>query len=268
MSDSAAGWQPDPTGKHDHRYWDGDGWTDHVADGGVAGSDPYEAPGAAEPTVVTPVAGVEDTTASYPTATTPPGAAPPYVPPMPAAGGGDNGGGGASKRGLVIGGAILAAVAIAVVAFLAFSGDDDDDPTTPVAGETEDTTTTEDTDGDGGEGTIGNDGFAGDEARGPHRRHLRGDLRTEPRPGGVPGRQDDRGDRGRLTHRRASVHGGLRLPVATATSPWTRSAAEPRGAPLRGAWPSALAVHRWRGCACRLRLVTASAPSIVGGASR
>ena len=158
MSDSAAGWQPDPSGKHDHRYWDGTGWTDHVADGGVAGTDPYEASAAAEPTVVTPVASVEDTTASYPTATTPPGAAPPYVPPMPAAGGGDNGrgsaSGGASKRGLVIGGAILAAVAIAVVAFLAFSGDDDDDPTTPVAGETEDTTTTLGTDDDGGERAL------------------------------------------------------------------------------------------------------------------
>ena len=66
MSDSAAGWQPDPTGKHDHRYWDGTGWTDNVADGGVAGTDPYEAvraraasaeptAGSQEPTVVTPV---------------------------------------------------------------------------------------------------------------------------------------------------------------------------------------------------------------------
>ena len=35
MSDNAAGWQPDPTGKHDHRYWDGTQWTDNVADAGV-----------------------------------------------------------------------------------------------------------------------------------------------------------------------------------------------------------------------------------------
>ena len=152
MSDSTPGWQADPTGKHDHRYWDGTQWTDNVADAGVAGTDPYEAltdaapepdvppaepeapaaeadaPAAEEPTVVTPVAAVEDTTASYPTATTPPAAPPPYVPPTPAAGGDGSEGGseGGSKRGLVVGGAILAAVAVAVVAFLLLGGDDDD----------------------------------------------------------------------------------------------------------------------------------------------
>ena len=26
-----AGWQPDPTGEHQHRWWDGNGWTDHTA---------------------------------------------------------------------------------------------------------------------------------------------------------------------------------------------------------------------------------------------
>jgi Protein of unknown function (DUF2510) len=142
MSDNPAGWQPDPAGKHDHRYWDGSQWTDNVSDAGVASTDPYEgaaseevAPeavaetpgpeaepagtGSDEPTVVTPI---EDTTASYPTATTTPPVPPPYVPPSPVA---DGGGGGGSKRGLLIGGAILAAVAIAVIAFLALGGDDD-----------------------------------------------------------------------------------------------------------------------------------------------
>ncbi len=84
MSDNAAGWQPDPTGKHDHRYWDGTGWTDNVADAGVAEHRPLRSRRrAAEPTVVTPVAGVEDTTASYPTATTASRTPlPPYVPPI------------------------------------------------------------------------------------------------------------------------------------------------------------------------------------------
>ena len=43
MSDTPAGWHPDPTGKHDHRYWDGSQWTEHIADAGVAGTDPLEA---------------------------------------------------------------------------------------------------------------------------------------------------------------------------------------------------------------------------------
>lgn len=46
MSDPAAGWHPDPRGRHEHRYWDGTQWTDDVADGGVVSKDPVngEAP--------------------------------------------------------------------------------------------------------------------------------------------------------------------------------------------------------------------------------
>src|SRR4051794_13133389 len=41
MSDAApAGWHPDPRGRHEHRYWDGTQWTDHVADAGVMSTDP------------------------------------------------------------------------------------------------------------------------------------------------------------------------------------------------------------------------------------
>ncbi len=36
----AAGWYTDPTQRHELRYWDGAGWSHHVADGGVAGTDP------------------------------------------------------------------------------------------------------------------------------------------------------------------------------------------------------------------------------------
>jgi hypothetical protein len=35
-----AGWHPDPTGRHDHRWWDGTTWTDQVSDAGTAGTDP------------------------------------------------------------------------------------------------------------------------------------------------------------------------------------------------------------------------------------
>ena len=36
-------WYPDPTGLHDHRWWDGAEWTSHVADAGVAETDPLPA---------------------------------------------------------------------------------------------------------------------------------------------------------------------------------------------------------------------------------
>ena len=36
----AAGWYSDPVERHELRYWDGTGWSHHVADHGVAGTDP------------------------------------------------------------------------------------------------------------------------------------------------------------------------------------------------------------------------------------
>jgi Protein of unknown function (DUF2510) len=33
-------WHPDPTGRHEHRYWDGHAWSEHVSDGGVRATDP------------------------------------------------------------------------------------------------------------------------------------------------------------------------------------------------------------------------------------
>jgi uncharacterized protein DUF2510 len=33
-------WHPDPTGRHEMRYWDGARWTDHVSDAGVQSVDP------------------------------------------------------------------------------------------------------------------------------------------------------------------------------------------------------------------------------------
>jgi uncharacterized protein YxjI len=34
-----ADWYPDPSGRHEHRYWDGTGWTEHVASHGRQGTD-------------------------------------------------------------------------------------------------------------------------------------------------------------------------------------------------------------------------------------
>ena len=37
-----ASWQADPTGRYQHRWWDGAGWTDRVANGGLQAVDPME----------------------------------------------------------------------------------------------------------------------------------------------------------------------------------------------------------------------------------
>ncbi len=47
---AAAGWYPDPHGRHEERWWDPPRWTDDVRDGGTRGTDPV-APAPASPTV-------------------------------------------------------------------------------------------------------------------------------------------------------------------------------------------------------------------------
>ena len=39
-----ANWYPDPVGRHEHRYWDGSAWTDHVSNQGVTATDPLNGP--------------------------------------------------------------------------------------------------------------------------------------------------------------------------------------------------------------------------------
>lgn len=51
---TAAAWHPDPTGRHELRYWDGTQWTEHVSDGGVQSVAPLTPP--EEPTAHTSVA--------------------------------------------------------------------------------------------------------------------------------------------------------------------------------------------------------------------
>ena len=43
MSTTPANWHPDPMGRHELRYWDGNVWTDHVSNQGVTGTDPIKA---------------------------------------------------------------------------------------------------------------------------------------------------------------------------------------------------------------------------------
>lgn len=40
-----AQWAPDPSGRHELRWWDGRGWSEHVADGGNRGIDPLSPAG-------------------------------------------------------------------------------------------------------------------------------------------------------------------------------------------------------------------------------
>ena len=42
MDPSAPGWYPDPTGRHERRYWSGIRWSRHVDDGGRRADDPIE----------------------------------------------------------------------------------------------------------------------------------------------------------------------------------------------------------------------------------
>ncbi|MGI8664393.1 MAG: DUF2510 domain-containing protein [Acidimicrobiales bacterium] len=44
-----ASWQPDPTARHELRYWDGAAWTDSVSDAGVTTNDPFAPDGTEAP---------------------------------------------------------------------------------------------------------------------------------------------------------------------------------------------------------------------------
>jgi hypothetical protein len=44
MSSHPANWYPDPSRRHELRYWDGARWTEHVSDAGRTSVDPVDAP--------------------------------------------------------------------------------------------------------------------------------------------------------------------------------------------------------------------------------
>jgi Protein of unknown function (DUF2510) len=184
---NAPGWQPDPTTRHEYRYWDGSQWTDDVSDGGVTAVDPVDGSGAAAGAGGFPSS---DATSRMDPATQAYGGPVGAPPPGGAQGPGSYGGYGADPYAPSYGGSsggmppgpgpkkgpnpalIVAIVAIVILALgggafaLMSGGDDDDDPqagtttttaadsTTTTAG-TEDTTTTtaEDTTDTSGEDT-------------------------------------------------------------------------------------------------------------------
>jgi Protein of unknown function (DUF2510) len=163
MNAPAPGWNPDPTGRHEYRYWDGGRWTDDVSDNGVSGTDAIGGPvppGGDATATMDPTSqfgqppGPHAPGPDAPTATGPyaPGAAPsgPYGPQYGS--GGPSGQGfppatppkSGPKTGLIVGIAAAAVALIAVVVVIAMQGGDDKTDTKDVASKSEQTTTTAD----------------------------------------------------------------------------------------------------------------------------
>ena len=162
MNAPTPGWHPDPTGRHEYRYWEGGAWTDDVSDGGATSVDPID--GAPAPTAAA------DPTQQYAPqyGTQQPGPQSGAFPCGPAYGGYPSSSGqfppgqpvkSGPSTGLLVG---LAALAVALIAGIAFlvtnSGGDDDDTATDEtsstndsgdADDTSDSTAPEDTEGDG-----------------------------------------------------------------------------------------------------------------------
>lgn len=184
MNAPAPGWNPDPTGRHEYRYWDGSTWTDDVSDGGVTSVDPVS--GAAAP-------GAEPTAPFEPTQPYAPQAGPPTGPPTggfgpgtgaygPQPGGygpqpgapgpyGTYGSGqvppaappkSGPSKGLIIGLVVAAAAVIAAVAIALLGGDDDGETSTDDTSDTTGDTTTETTSSDT-TGSTASDTTAGPE---------------------------------------------------------------------------------------------------------
>ena len=142
----SAEWRSDPTGRHQLRWWDGQAWTDHVADNGATSIDPYLAPPPVVPTPnVPPPAPAASATPSAPVAPAAPLApsaplttAVPTAPsPQPAylSGGVPPSENGVTtprkKSGLVVavGGAVAAVVLIVVLVFVVGGGGGGDSST-------------------------------------------------------------------------------------------------------------------------------------------
>jgi hypothetical protein len=54
VADVTAGWYPDPTGRFEHRYWDGSTWTGYAARDGVQAEDPVPGGPSVDPPAAMP----------------------------------------------------------------------------------------------------------------------------------------------------------------------------------------------------------------------
>jgi hypothetical protein len=148
MNAPAAGWNPDPTGRHEYRYWDGSTWTDDVSDSGVTSVDPIAGPA---PRGDDPTAPLEPTQRYDSPFGPQQGGFGPQPGPQPGGFGPSSGTSGqyppskpvksGPSTGLIVGLAALAVALIAGIVFVLASGGDDDDGDTA----TDDTSGTDDT---------------------------------------------------------------------------------------------------------------------------
>jgi hypothetical protein len=161
MNASAPGWQRDPSGRHEYRYWDGSSWTDDVSDAGMTSVDPLTGPAMAggqaggDPTAVIDQTQAHPPTAPYGTPAAPgTGGHPPAGPDGYGPSGGYPGYGtgpvpstrpprSGPSTGLLVGLGVLAVALIAVIAIVLSGGDDGDGDETSSTDTTESTGTTE-----------------------------------------------------------------------------------------------------------------------------
>jgi Protein of unknown function (DUF2510) len=142
MTTPTPGWLPDPTGRHEYRYWAGDQWSDDVADGGTIGYDPVIGPEAQPGGYDDPAGGAGiDPYDSGPRSSGP-------------------------STGLLVGLGVLLAVLVVGIAWVFVSQGDDDsaetasdigDASDETTGETAGTTTTTIATGDVGDGGAPDD---------------------------------------------------------------------------------------------------------------
>jgi Protein of unknown function (DUF2510) len=165
MNSPAPGWLPDPTTRHQYRYWDGNRWTDDVADAGVASTDALGEPGPASdpnPTAADPTQQV-DATREHPGAGQQPTASTPYhgdyygsgqAPPAPA-----------RKRppaGLIAALAVLAVALIGGLVYFLVRDDGSSDDASEISDE--DSTTTEPDNPDDNDSNDGSNSGGGDDS--------------------------------------------------------------------------------------------------------
>lgn len=110
-------WEPDPSGRHQFRWWDGQAWTDQVADNGQPGTDPL-----GQPPPDTPVP--TGAAAAAAGGTSPPGGAGQPT---------DAGGGGRGRGPIVAVIVVAVALLVGLGTLVLTRGDDDDVATDGVA---------------------------------------------------------------------------------------------------------------------------------------
>lgn len=112
---NAGSWQPDPTHRHELRWWDGNEWSDHVSDHGVAGIDALHPMATWSPPAASPTAPVISASPTGP---------PPVMPTMTIAATPPVAANGRRRSGVIAAG-VLAVVGLGIGGVVLFGGDDE-----------------------------------------------------------------------------------------------------------------------------------------------